>query len=43
MINMQELNLCNNNKITDEGIKGMINMQKLDLSENNNITNEGIK
>jgi hypothetical protein len=43
MINMQELDLYNNNKITYEGIKGMINMQKLNLCSNEKITDNCIK
>jgi len=40
---MQELDLNDNDKITDDGIKGMINMLKLDLNDNNKITDDGIK
>jgi Leucine-rich repeat (LRR) protein len=43
MIHIQNLNLANNNKITDEGIKNMIQMRKLNLWSNNKISNEGIK
>ena len=42
MVNMQELNLCYNDNITNEGIKGMTNMQELNLCYNDKITNEGI-
>jgi hypothetical protein len=34
--------LCHNNKITNEGIKGMINMKKLNLCNNKKITSDGI-
>jgi hypothetical protein len=42
MTNMQKLDLSYNEKITNDGIKGMVNMQKLNLCYNDKITNEGI-
>ena len=43
LINLQELNLCNNNIISDEGIKNLINLQELNLHNNNTISDESIK
>ena len=39
MINMKSLNLCNNELITNEGIKNMSELQNLNLFNNSKITN----
>jgi len=39
---MRELDLFDNDNITDDGIIGMTYMQKLDLHRNEKITNDGI-
>lgn len=41
--NLTHLDLCQNKKITDEGIKQFTNLTHIGLNYNNKITNEGIK
>ena len=40
---ISNLNLCRNNKITDDGIRGLTNISELNLNINNKIIDEGIR
>jgi hypothetical protein len=42
-MNLSSLNLSRNNRITDEGIRGLLNLRSLDLSSNDVISDEGIQ
>ena len=43
LVNIIYLNLWNNNKITDAGVKNLVNITNLNLGNNNKITDAGVK
>lgn len=43
LTNLTELNISNNNKIMDDGIKLLVNLKKLALGKNTSITDDGLK